>query len=54
VYSWLWRLLPGPLGVRLLLAVLLVVAVVLVCFVWVFPAVSPHLPFNQGTVSSSR
>jgi hypothetical protein len=51
VYPWLWRHLPGPLPVRLLLAVLLVVAAVGALFVWGFPHLAPLMPFNDGTVS---
>jgi hypothetical protein len=50
VYGWLWQHLPGPLAVRLLTALALAVAVVAVCFVWVFPEIAPHMPFNDGTV----
>lgn len=50
MYGWIWRSLPGPVAVKVLLALLLVVAVVAVLFVWVFPAVAPYLPFNDGTV----
>ncbi len=50
VYGWLWRHLPGPTPVRLVLAVLLALAVLAACFVWVYPAVAPFMPFNQTTV----
>lgn len=50
MYGWLWRSLPGPTPVRVLLAVLLLLAVVVVCFQWVFPAIAPLVPFNDGTV----
>jgi hypothetical protein len=50
MYGWLWRHLPGPLAVRVVLAVLLVAAVFAVCFVWVYPAIAPHMPFNDTTV----
>ncbi len=53
MYAWLWRILPGPMWLKIVLCLLLVVAVVAVCFTWVFPAVAPHLPFNDGTVSGS-
>ncbi len=52
MYGWIWRHLPGPLPVRLLTALLLILAVVAVCFVWVFPAIAPHMPFNQTTVGT--
>ncbi len=51
MYGFIWRHLPGPLAVRILLALVLVVAVVAVLFVWVFPALAPVMPFNNGTVN---
>lgn len=50
MYAWLWRRLPGPVAVRVLIAVALAVAVLAACFVWVYPAIAPHMPFNQTTV----
>jgi hypothetical protein len=51
MYGFIWRHLPGPLVVRILLALMLVAAVVAVLFLWVFPAIAPHMPFNNGTVN---
>ncbi len=51
MYAALWRRLPGPTPVRVLLALLLVVLVVVVLFGWVFPALAPLVPFNNGTVT---
>lgn len=45
MYGLLWRLLPGPWLVKALLALILVVIVVAVCFLWLFPAIAPHMPF---------
>nr|WP_172829462.1 hypothetical protein [Pedococcus dokdonensis] len=53
MYSAIWRALPGPLVVRVLLALLLAVAVVAVLFVWVFPRIAPLMPFNDNTVDPS-
>ena len=53
MYGALWRALPGPAALRLLLSVLLLAAVVAVCFVWVFPAVAPYVPFNDTTVEDT-
>lgn len=50
MYGWLWRVLPGPAWLRVLQLAAFAVAVVAVCFLWVFPAVAPHLPFNEITV----
>ena len=40
MYGWMWRNTPGPVTVRVLLAMLALAAVTVVCFGWVFPAVS--------------
>jgi len=53
MYGWIWRKLPGPTAVRVLLALILILAVVAVLFVWVFPAVEPLVPFNEQTVGDS-
>ncbi|WP_168581484.1 hypothetical protein [Gephyromycinifex aptenodytis] len=37
MYAALWRLLPGPWWVRLLLAILLCALVVWTCLTWLFP-----------------
>ncbi|WP_169796244.1 hypothetical protein [Sanguibacter suarezii] len=50
MYALLWRALPGPAWVRVILLVLLAAAVVLVCFEWVFPAIADYMPFNEQTV----
>ena len=52
MYGPLWRALPGPWPVRLAQLMVLVLAVVAVCFLWVFPAVAPHMPFNGNTVDT--
>ena len=50
MYAWIWRHLPGPMLVRLLLAALLVVAVVMALFTTVFPWAEHALPFLDVTV----
>ena len=50
MYAALWRLLPGPLPVRLLLAVVLVVAVGALLLLVVFPGAEQVLPADRGTV----
>ena len=50
MYGWIWRLLPGPTWVRVVTTLVLVGAVVVGLFGWVFPAIAPHMPFNQLTV----
>ena len=49
MYGWLWRHLPGPTPVRVLLAAALVAAVIVACFLWVYPAVAPYMPCNDTT-----
>jgi hypothetical protein len=50
VYSWIWRHLPGGTASRAALALVLALAVVALLLFVVFPAVEPHLPFNDVTV----
>jgi hypothetical protein len=50
MYAWLWRHLPGPTAVRVLIALVLVAAVLVACFAWVYPALAPLMPFNDTTV----
>ena len=50
MYGPLWRLLPGPWPVKLLLSLVLVLVVVAVCFLWLFPAIAPYMPFNGNSV----
>lgn len=54
MYGWVWRHLPGPTPVRLLVALLLVVAVVALLFLWVFPLAAPLVPFNDTTVQRQQ
>lgn len=49
MYGWIWRHLPGPTALRLLQAVLLVVAVVAVLMLVVFPWAEDRLPYNDVT-----
>lgn len=53
MYAWLFRLLPGPLWVRILLTVLVLAAIVVALFGWVFPAIAPHMPVNDGVVGAA-
>jgi hypothetical protein len=49
MYSWIWRHLPGPLVVRVVQALMLVTAIVMLLFLVVFPWLEPRLPFNEVT-----
>ncbi|MEN0129285.1 MAG: hypothetical protein AAGC49_07575 [Brevundimonas sp.] len=50
MYGWLWRHLPGPTAVRVLISAILVALVVVACFTWLYPAIAPYMPFNETTV----
>jgi len=52
MHATLWRLLPGPWPVKTFLSLILVLAVVAVCFLWLFPAIAPYMPFNSYSVQS--
>jgi hypothetical protein len=52
MYASLWRALPGPWPVKVLLSAILAVVVVAVCFLWLFPAVAPLMPFNDNTIQT--
>ncbi|APX32991.1 hypothetical protein BH708_10040 [Brachybacterium sp. P6-10-X1] len=53
MYAWLFRHLPGPLWARILLVVVVLAALVVVLFGWVFPAIAPYLPLNDGLVGGA-
>ena len=50
MYGALWKVLPGPAWLRAALLTVLALAVVAVCFTWLFPAIAPFMPFNDVTV----
>ena len=52
MYAALWRILPGPAWVRILLFLLLLVAVVFALFTWVFPWVDGIVNPIEVTVDS--
>jgi hypothetical protein len=52
MYGPLWRVLPGPWPAKLFLSLVLVLAVVAVCFLWLFPAIAQYLPFNGSSVQT--
>ncbi|MET8761801.1 hypothetical protein [Lentzea sp. NPDC004782] len=49
MYSWIWRHLPGPLYLRIIEAVVLVLGIVTLLMFVIFPWVEPKLPFNHVT-----
>lgn len=50
MYGALWRLLPGPWWVRLLIVLVLVAAVLYALFFHVFPWVAPYIIPGEVTV----
>jgi hypothetical protein len=52
VYASLWRVLPGPLWLRILLALVLVAGVLAVLSTWVFPWVDSLVNSQESTVGS--
>jgi hypothetical protein len=52
MYGALWRVLPGPVWVRILLVLVLLVAVVFVLFTWVFPWVDGIINPIEVTVDT--
>ncbi|MBC7442401.1 MAG: hypothetical protein H7311_07750 [Ramlibacter sp.] len=52
MYAALWRILPGPLWVRLLLLLVLLAGVLLALSTWVFPWVDVILNNQEATVGS--
>jgi hypothetical protein len=52
MYVWIWRHLPGALGLKVLQTALLVAAVCALLMFVIFPWIEPHLPINQVTVNN--
>ncbi|CAN5430775.1 hypothetical protein BH23ACT6_BH23ACT6_17670 [soil metagenome] len=50
MHGWLWSAIPGPLWLRLILLVALLAGVLVILFLWVFPALAPYMPFNDNTI----
>lgn len=50
MYGALWRILPGPLWLRILLVLLLLVAVLYSLSTWVFPWVESIINNQEATV----
>jgi hypothetical protein len=50
MYAWVWRVLPGPAWVRVVILLIVALAIVSICFNWLFPAIAPLMPFNDITV----
>ena len=50
MYAFLWSKLPGPLWVRVLLALGLVAIVLAILVVWVFPAIDDFVVNEEVTI----
>ncbi|WP_164545100.1 hypothetical protein [Antribacter gilvus] len=53
MYGLIWRLLPGPVWLRAILALLLAALAVAACFEWLFPWLAEYMPFNETTVGAA-
>ncbi|GAB79089.1 hypothetical protein SAMN05421595_2950 [Austwickia chelonae] len=53
MYAALWKALPGPAPLRALICLVLLVAVVVICFTWIFPWLAERLPVNDPSISAS-
>ncbi|HEY1529485.1 MAG TPA: hypothetical protein VGF80_01590 [Galbitalea sp.] len=43
MYGALWRVLPGPVWLRVLILVVAAAAIVAVCVFWIFPWIQPYV-----------
>lgn len=50
MYSWLWRILPGPTAVKAGEAIVLLLLVLWLLMAVIFPALEPHLPIEEVVV----
>ncbi|MCU1440300.1 MAG: rane protein [Rhodoglobus sp.] len=50
MYAALWRILPGPVWLRLIIALVLIAAAVAALMLWVFPWVLPFVSTQDATV----
>ena len=53
MYALLWRHLPGPWPVRVVICLLLAAAVLAACAQWLFPWVASWLPMNDAGVHAA-
>lgn len=54
MFAWLWGRLPGPFAARVVLALSMLAAVLVLLFAVVFPAVEPFLPFDDVAVDQDH
>lgn len=53
IFPWIWRILPGPVWVRIILAAVLIAALVAVLFQWVYPWFSVTFDIQDQNVEAS-
>ncbi|MBR8744147.1 hypothetical protein [Nocardiopsis sp. MG754419] len=53
MYGLIWRILPGPWASKFIMAVGLLAGGAALLWFFAFPAISPHMPFNDGAVDTS-
>lgn len=53
IFPWVWRTLPGPVWLRVLLLLVLIAAIVVALFEWVFPWVSVTFDIQDQSVEAS-
>ncbi|GAA2963218.1 hypothetical protein ACTXI4_03035 [Glutamicibacter ardleyensis] len=54
MYAWIFRNLPGPIWLRIIEALILLAAVVLLLMMYVFPWLSQFSPFTDSTIGQSN
>jgi hypothetical protein len=52
MYGALWRILPGPWWLRVIILVVLLAAVLGACIVWVFPFIDHFVAPTDSTVET--
>ncbi len=53
MYGLIWRILPGPWASKFIMAVGLLAGGAALLWFFAFPAISPHMPFNDGAVDTT-
>lgn len=54
MYGLIWRVLPGPWASKFIMMVGLLAGGAALLWFFAFPAISPHMPFNDGAVDTSN
>jgi hypothetical protein len=52
MYGWIFRHLPGPLWIRIIISILLIAAAVLLLLQFVFPWLSQFNPLTDSTIGT--